>query len=238
MEKKNATAATRRHGMTLRARAANNNTISKKRAAGDEEEEKKPMKKSQEKQPQQRKRQRKAEPKPKKEKEEKEEQEPEERISNSGNGPVTIGDHVPDFEVVNDEGVKVSFQDMVKDNGVVIFFYPRANTPGCTKQACGFRDDYEKYQQANYKVFGMSGDRPKPQSNWRAKHSLPFPLLCDPEHKVLGSAVFGVSKDGGKSVVRSHVVIERGGRVKDIRRKISPGDSVQEALRCITGSSS
>ncbi len=82
-------------------------------------------------------------------------------------------------------------QELVKDSGVVLFFYPRANTPGCTKQACGFRDEYKKFQDAGYKVFGMSADKPKSQLNWKNKHSLPYSFLCDPEFKVGAEAGMG-----------------------------------------------
>jgi peroxiredoxin Q/BCP len=78
-------------------------------------------------------------------------------------------------------------QELVKDSGVVLFFYPKANTGGCTKQACGFKDEYKKFQDAGYKVFGMSADKPKSQLNWKTKYSLPYSFLCDPEHKVGGT---------------------------------------------------
>ncbi len=86
----------------------------------------------------------------------------------------------------------------MKDSGVVLFFYPRANTPGCTKQACGFRDEYKKFQDAGYKVFGMSADKPKSQLNWKTKYSLPYSFLCDPDFKVgSATACFASAVSGG-----------------------------------------
>ena len=87
-------------------------------------------------------------------------------------------------------------QEVVKDSGVVLFFYPRANTPGCTKQACGFRDEHQKFLDAGFKVFGMSADKPKSQLNWKNKHSLPYSFLCDPDYKVRAGA-WGRAPAGG-----------------------------------------
>lgn len=75
-------------------------------------------------------------------------------------------------------------QDLIKDNGIVIFFYPKANTPGCTTQACGFRDNYDELLKAGYKVYGMSADKPKSQANWRKKHNFQYNLLSDPSFEV------------------------------------------------------
>lgn len=77
-----------------------------------------------------------------------------------------------------------SVQEMVKDNGVVIFFYPRANTPGCTTQACGFQENYSAIEKEGYKVYGMSADKPRSQASWKKKHHLQYTLLCDPTYEV------------------------------------------------------
>lgn len=72
----------------------------------------------------------------------------------------------------------------MKDNGVVIFFYPRANTPGCTVQACAFRDKTAAIEKEGYKIYGMSADRPRSQANWKKKQRLEYCLLCDPTYEV------------------------------------------------------
>eukprot|EP00889_Picochlorum_renovo_P000306 jgi/Picre1/27336/NNA_000305.t1 len=107
------------------------------------------------------------------------------------------------------------------------FHVSRANTPGCTKQACGFRDDYEKFKKCGFEVYGMSYDKPKSQKNWKIKYTLPYHLLTDES----GAAIkaFGANK-APKGVIRSHIVIAKGGKVLDIRNKISPGDSFTSAL--------
>lgn len=70
-------------------------------------------------------------------------------------------------------------QDLVESKGLVVFMYPRANTGGCTKQACGFRDRIKEFEASGYDVVGLSFDKPKSQSNWKSKYELPFHLLTD-----------------------------------------------------------
>jgi thioredoxin-dependent peroxiredoxin len=110
--------------------------------------------------------------------------------------------------------------------------YPRANTGGCTKQALGFKEHHAAIKKAGYDVVGMSFDKPKSQGNWKAKYSLPYHLLCDADGEALKA--FGAFK-APKNVLRSHVVIGKGGKLVDIRNGISPGDSFAEAVKTITG---
>ena len=105
--------------------------------------------------------------------------------------------------------------------------YPRANTPGCTKQACGFKDNYDALVECGFDVYGMSFDKPKSQGNWKAKYSLPYHLLTDEDGVALKA--FGAFKQP-KNVIRSHIVIGKGGEVIDIQNQISPGDSFTSAL--------
>lgn len=140
-------------------------------------------------------------------------------------GALAVGATVPDVKLTNEEEQEVSLQELTKTKGLLIFMYPKANTGGCTKQACGFKDRYEDITSAGYEVCGMSYDKAKSQSNWKAKHSLPFHLLTDD-----GTALrlFGATK-GPKGILRSHVVIGKGGKLLDVRNAISPGDSFAEA---------
>ncbi|CAH0475917.1 unnamed protein product [Peronospora belbahrii] len=132
-----------------------------------------------------------------------------------------------DVTLVNQEGKEVILRNTFQDQGVVFFMYPRANTPGCTKQACGFRDNIKAIKDAGFTVYGLSGDSPNVLSNWKSKQSLPFDLLSDPDHKLI--SYFGSSL-AGKKVQRSHVVILKGGVVGDIAAKVSPADSVSRAV--------
>jgi len=121
-------------------------------------------------------------------------------------------------------------QDLVARSGVVLFVYPRANTPGCTKQACGFRDQHAAIAAAGYAVYGLSNDNPTPQANWRKKHALPFNLLCDPQRTAL--AALGMAR-GGKTL-RSHIVIAKGGKIEQLAIGVGPLDSVSQATNAAT----
>ena len=90
------------------------------------------------------------------------------------------GDIVEDFTLQNQDGKDVRLSDY-KSTPVVLFFYPRADTPGCTIESCGFRDAFEKFQKAGITVFGISRDTPKDQKKFKDKYSLPYDLLADPD---------------------------------------------------------
>ncbi|GAB9467427.1 Elongator complex protein 1 [Globisporangium polare] len=136
-----------------------------------------------------------------------------------------------DITVVNQDGAEVKFADTFKDQGVVFFMYPKANTPGCTKQACGFRDHIQEIKDAGFAVYGLSADSPKSLTNWKAKESLSYDLLSDPKHELI--KYFG-SSIGGTRIQRSHVVILKGGVVGDIQGQVSPGESVERAVEFVT----
>ena len=106
---------------------------------------------------------------------------------------------------------------------------PKANTPGCTKQACLFRDEYEKFTEKGYKVYGCSKDSPKSMLNWKTKYDFQYDLLSDP-NQLLIKAVG--AKDGDKTT-RSHVVVGQDGICLDIVIKVSPGDSSSKAFEAI-----
>ncbi|KAI8808124.1 thioredoxin-like protein [Cladochytrium replicatum] len=144
---------------------------------------------------------------------------------------LAVGDTVPDFPLINEENQDVKLHDLVKEKGAVIFVYPAANTGGCTKQACDYRDHFTDFEKAGYQVFGMSKDKPTPQSNWKKKHNFQYHLLSDPHFSV--QTAFGVAS--GKKVSRSHIVIEKGGKILDISKGVKPGDSAGQALETIGG---
>ena len=122
-------------------------------------------------------------------------------------------------------------QELTVNSGVVIFSYPKANTGGCTKQACGFRDSYDKITAAGYGVYGLSADNPTPQANWRKKHDMQFHLICDTEREALKA--FGMlSKD---KIVRSHIVIGKGGVVEQLEIGVKPDKSSLIATQLICG---
>lgn len=118
----------------------------------------------------------------------------------------------------------------MKDQGIVIFVYPKANTPGCTKQACGFQDNYSKIKAAGFGVYGMSADNPGPQASWRKKHGMEYALLCDKSKTALKALGFMA----GDKIKRSHVVVAKGGKILQYSVGVSPADSYAQALQAVT----
>ncbi len=146
---------------------------------------------------------------------------------------LNTGDPAPDFELLDDQSKTVKLSDF-RGQKVVLFFYPKAGTSGCTTQACGFRDNYPKIEAADGLVIGVSPDEPPDLAKWRAKEKLPFTLLSDPDHQVAEAyGVWGEKKMYGRSymgIIRSHFVIDAEGKIEDIQFKVSPEDSVARAV--------
>ena len=146
---------------------------------------------------------------------------------------LNIGDKAPEFELLNDEEISVKLSDFLGQR-VVLFFYPKAGTSGCTTQACGFRDNYPQIEAADATVIGVSPDKPAALAKWKAKESLPFSLLSDPDHEVAEAyGVWGEKKMYGKSymgIIRSHFVIDAQGLIEDVQFKVSPTDSISRAM--------
>lgn len=133
------------------------------------------------------------------------------------------GDTAPEFTLPDQDGTDVSLADF-RGSGLVIFFYPAAMTPGCTKEACDFRDSLEPLKQAGYAVVGISPDSPEKLSEFVQQESLTYPLLSDPDKKVLEAyGAYGEKKLYGKTVVgviRSTIVLDGEGKVELARYNI------------------
>ncbi len=144
-----------------------------------------------------------------------------------------IGDPAPDFELLSDEGTPVRLSDL-RGRRVVLFFYPRADTPGCTVQACGFRDQFPRIESGNASVIGLSPDEPVALAKWKRKENLPYTLVSDPDHAVAEAyGVWGEKQAYGKSymgIIRSHAIIGPDGTLEDLRIKVKPDESVQAAV--------
>jgi peroxiredoxin Q/BCP len=127
------------------------------------------------------------------------------------------GDEAPDFTLPDDGGGRVALRDL-RGRKVVIYFYPAAMTPGCTKQACGFRDSLPEFDVAGYTVLGISPDRPDKLAKFRAAEGLTFPLLSDPDKAVhTAYGAYGRKMMYGKAVtgvIRSTFVIDEDGRIE------------------------
>jgi peroxiredoxin Q/BCP len=127
------------------------------------------------------------------------------------------GDTAPDFTLTDDTGASVSLHDL-RGRKVIVYFYPAAMTPGCTKQACDFTDSLDSLKAAGYEVLGISPDKPEKLAKFRSRDSLTITLLSDPDRSVMKAyAAFGMKKLYGKEVegvIRSTFVVDEEGKVQ------------------------
>ena len=149
---------------------------------------------------------------------------------------VQIGSPAPKFTLISDEKTEVSLSDFL-GRKVILYFYPKADTPGCTKQACAVRDAYPQIQGGDAVVIGISPDKPEALVKFREKHALPFVLLSDPEHKVAEACgAWGEKKMYGKSyegILRSHFAIDAQGNLTEAELKVEPLKTADLALKLI-----
>ena len=147
-----------------------------------------------------------------------------------------IGELAPDFELLNQDGETVRLGDL-RGRRVILFAYPKAATPGCTTQACGFRDNYPQVEAGDAIVLGLSPDEPPALRKWIDDEGFPFDLLSDPQHEVLEAwGAWGERSMYGKKymgVIRSHWVIGADGVVEDEQLNVSPKNSVKRALAAL-----
>ena len=133
------------------------------------------------------------------------------------------GDQVPEFSVVDDRGNTQSLS-AYKGQKLVVFFYPKANTPGCTAEACDLRDHYKELQNAGYALLGVSADSQKKQRNFSEKYSFPFPLLADEDKQVIEAfGVWGPKKFMGREydgIHRITFLIDENGLVERVIEKV------------------
>ncbi len=148
-------------------------------------------------------------------------------------GVPAVGEMAPDFELPADDGTTVRLSDL-RGQRVIIYFYPKDDTPGCTTQACGFRDSYVEITEKNGVVLGISPDGVQSHIKFKTKFDLPFRLLADEDRKV--AELYGVWREKtnyGKTymgIVRSHFVVDEEGKLADVQYDVSPTVSVESAL--------
>jgi len=144
-----------------------------------------------------------------------------------------VGDMAPDFETVTETGKKVKLSDY-RGKRVVLYFYPKDDTPGCTTQACNFRDAYADIQAHNAVVLGVSPDDVESHKKFSSKFSLPFPLLVDEDHAIAEAyGVWAEKTNYGKKymgIVRSHFVIDENGKIVDTQYNVKADASLSEAM--------
>jgi peroxiredoxin Q/BCP len=152
---------------------------------------------------------------------------------------VEEGRPAPDFELASDTGERVRLSEL-RGKPVVLYFYPKDDTPGCTRQACDIRDAWGDFERAGAVVLGISPDSEASHAKFKAKHGLPFPLLADPDHAV--SEAYGVWKQksfaGRKymGVERSTFLIAPDGTVARVMRKVDPKAHAADVLAVLSAS--
>jgi thioredoxin-dependent peroxiredoxin len=143
------------------------------------------------------------------------------------------GKPAPDFELQSDNGEPVKLSDF-RGRPIVLYFYPKDDTPGCTTEACEFRDAYEGFRERGAEVLGVSPDDVASHEKFKAKHELPFTLLADPDHAVAEQyGVWGEKKFAGKTYMginRSTFIIDEEGRVARAMRGIKPAGHAAQVL--------
>lgn len=149
-----------------------------------------------------------------------------------------VGSKAPDFTLPDKDGNPVSLTDFVGQK-VVLYFYPRDNTPGCTRQACAFAGAYEDFKKINAVVIGVSKDSMASHQKFAEKYDLPFILLSDPERVAIETyGVWQEKKNYGKvsmGVVRSTFVIDENGMIEKIMPKVKPDTNAAEILEYLRG---
>ena len=150
--------------------------------------------------------------------------------------PIEINDKAPEFTSLDQNGEKISLKDY-KGKWVVLYFYPRADTPGCTIEACGFRDSFRKIEKTGAIVLGVSPDQPKAQKKFEEKFDLPFTLVADADKTICN--VYEVIQEKnmyGKKVMgieRTTFVINEKGKIAKIFPKVSPQGHAEEVLAAL-----
>ena len=146
---------------------------------------------------------------------------------------LTVGSPAPGFALVSDNGEIVKLSHL-KGSQVVVYFYPKDDTPGCTKQACGVRDAWDAFSAAGAVVLGVSPDGQASHAKFKAKHGLPFTLLSDPDHVAAEAyGAWGKKSMYGKEymgIIRSTVVVGADGKVKAVFPKVKPEAHAQQVL--------
>ncbi len=150
--------------------------------------------------------------------------------------PIQAGIPAPEFELLDESSQARQLADF-RGQPLVLYFYPKDDTPGCTTEACNFRDDYSAYQQAGVTILGVSPDSPKSHAKFKAKFGLPFSLLADEAHQVADLyGVWGPKKFMGREydgVYRTTFLIDAQGQVVKVFENVKPAEHSTEILEAL-----
>lgn len=146
---------------------------------------------------------------------------------------LNAGDKAPDFSAEDQDGNIINLSDF-QGKKLVLFFYPKASTPGCTAEACNLRDNWEQFQKKGYEIVGVSADSKEKQKKFKEKYKLPFPLLADEDKKVINAfGVWGPKKFMGKEydgIHRTTFVIDEEGNIEDVIGKVKTKEHAEQIL--------
>lgn len=143
------------------------------------------------------------------------------------------GDKAPDFKAEDQDGNEIKLSDY-KGKKLVLFFYPKASTPGCTAEACNLSDNFELMQKKGYEILGVSADSKKRQQNFKNKYDFPYPLLADEDKKVINAyGVWGPKKFMGKEydgIHRTTFIIDENGKIEEVIKKVNTKAHAEQIL--------
>ena len=146
------------------------------------------------------------------------------------------GATAPDFTLADENGLSRTLSDY-RGQPLVLYFYPKDDTPGCTKEACAFRDDYSEYERAGVTILGVSPDTPKSHAKFKKKYDLPFTLLADEDHAVADRyGVWGPKQLMGRSyegILRTTFLIDPHGKILKVFEQVKPAEHSQEILAAL-----
>lgn len=147
--------------------------------------------------------------------------------------PLQKGEQAPSFSAKDEQGNSVNLSDY-KGQKLILFFYPKANTPGCTAEACNLRDFNKELQEKGFALLGVSADSAKRQQNFKSKYNLPYPLIPDVEKEIINAyGVWGAKKFMGKEyngINRTTFVIDEEGKIEDIISKVKTKNHAEQIL--------
>ncbi|MFZ1042187.1 MAG: thioredoxin-dependent thiol peroxidase [Anaerolineales bacterium] len=150
--------------------------------------------------------------------------------------PISLGIPAPEFELLDDTNTSRRLSGF-KGQPVILYFYPADDTPGCTKEACNFRDDYSAYQKAGVTILGVSPDSVQSHVKFKEKYQLPFPLLADEDHQVCNAyGVWGPKKFMGREyegVLRTTFLIGADGKIAQVFENVRPSEHSAEVLEAL-----
>ena len=148
--------------------------------------------------------------------------------------PISSGIPAPEFSLPDETGTLRALS-VFRGRPVILYFYPKDDTPGCTTEACNFRDDYSQYTNSGVTILGVSPDTPKSHAKFKEKFGLPFPLLADAGHKVCELyGVWGLKKQYGREyygVLRTTFLIDQEGKITHVFENVRPAEHSEEVLK-------